>query len=328
MKNKIWKIIGIIAGALTIIAGILIMARYSGLEPYLDIAPADFYTYLYQAAAYAAYNTLIITQVLCFGLGILLISLGIFEICFFGMKLMSADGPSEKKNRKEKAAGKPVEDTADAEAEAAEPEAPESEETVEEEEAVSPEVLEAERKYDEFIAKFMDKPKPEDSKIPDLRKLVMDEPEIEEAEDEVSEINDISDLKKLAFDTSDILKQEEPAESAPEIAEAEEAAEAAPEIAEAEEAAENASEIAEAEEAVQSADEILAEAEAVEKEIQAALADAENTMLQAEDIETELRASELPEAHAEEPVADGDNVKQGPFTYDKFYKGSVDFYEY
>ncbi len=91
MSRKIWKTAGIAVGVLTTVSGILVMAAYKGMTPMTDVTGSDYYSYMYQAASYGAYNALMIERTVSFGFGFLLISLGLSEICFFAMKQIGGD---------------------------------------------------------------------------------------------------------------------------------------------------------------------------------------------------------------------------------------------
>lgn len=95
---KILRITGIAAGVLSVIAGIAVLAAYKGLMPMTSVSGGDYYSYLYQAVSYSAYNTLMLEKTASLGFGFLLISLGLAEICYFGNLFFSeAKKPADKK---------------------------------------------------------------------------------------------------------------------------------------------------------------------------------------------------------------------------------------
>ena len=101
MKKWIWHLIGLMAGVFTVAAGIAVMASYAGFTPMTDVSGTDFYTYMYQAAAYGAYNTLMLARTVSVGFGTVLISMGLAEIGFFGAKFMAVMPEKKKKNQPE-----------------------------------------------------------------------------------------------------------------------------------------------------------------------------------------------------------------------------------
>lgn len=81
-KYGIFPIIGIIAGAIVIILGLSLLN--SGDTASYASFGGDFYSYSYKATRYAANNLSVIINALAY----LLIAFGLFDIAYFGCKLM------------------------------------------------------------------------------------------------------------------------------------------------------------------------------------------------------------------------------------------------
>ncbi len=89
-QNKLARIIslaGVVAGVLVIIFGIIVMGSYSG--SWSDTSTSfggDFYTYSFRATARAGNNVKNLGEMLQQAFGFLLIAMGLFDCCFFGLK--------------------------------------------------------------------------------------------------------------------------------------------------------------------------------------------------------------------------------------------------
>ncbi len=93
---KIIAIIGIAAGILMIILGIVVMNSYSGSWSSTTTSfGGDFYTYSYKATARAGNNIDEVGDMLQLALGFILISMGLFDGCYFGLKFAAI--PAEPK---------------------------------------------------------------------------------------------------------------------------------------------------------------------------------------------------------------------------------------
>lgn len=77
------SIVGVVIGVLTVIVGIIVLNMYTGSNPTSTSFGADFYTYIYRATRIAASNINDLGKILCCGLGFVLISMGLTEICVF-----------------------------------------------------------------------------------------------------------------------------------------------------------------------------------------------------------------------------------------------------
>ena len=88
-KNKygVFPIIGIVFGAIVIILGITLLGQ--GDTAGHASFGADFYTYSYRASRYAANNLVVLIQAMAY----LLIAFGLFDIAFFGCKLVAGMPP-------------------------------------------------------------------------------------------------------------------------------------------------------------------------------------------------------------------------------------------
>ena len=87
-KANTWALIGMACGVLTIIFGIIVIGMDETMKVSMNTAfGGDFYTYSYKATAYAVYNLDVLYSLVAKCFGFLLLSLGIFDICFFGLKI-------------------------------------------------------------------------------------------------------------------------------------------------------------------------------------------------------------------------------------------------
>ncbi len=87
MKNKIFNIAGMIVGAAMIITGIYFLSHpYTSSVGTAEFG-ADFYKYMYRAAARAANNVSTLYTRLSVFAGLLFIYAGIIDICVFGIML-------------------------------------------------------------------------------------------------------------------------------------------------------------------------------------------------------------------------------------------------
>lgn len=108
---KIFSILGIVAGLVVIVFGIITLNSYTGAWSDTSTSfGADFYTYSYKATARAGNNVDEVGDMLQKAIGFVLISMGLFDICFFGLKFAAIPG-EQKKDPVEN----PVEETADSE---------------------------------------------------------------------------------------------------------------------------------------------------------------------------------------------------------------------
>lgn len=85
--TRIISLIGIVAGLLVIIFGIIVMSSYSGSWSSTTTSfGADFYTYSYQATARAGNNVRELGEMMQQAFGFILIAMGLFDCCYFGLK--------------------------------------------------------------------------------------------------------------------------------------------------------------------------------------------------------------------------------------------------
>ena len=89
-QNKLAKIVclvGILAGIVVIILGITVMDSFHGAWSDTSVSfGADFYSYSYKATARAANNVDELGDLLATAFGYLLIAMGLFDCCYFGLK--------------------------------------------------------------------------------------------------------------------------------------------------------------------------------------------------------------------------------------------------
>ncbi len=89
--ENIFSILGMIAGIVIFVLGVSTAGSASGLELSTSVEfGADFYTYIYKAAAVAASNISGTNVILAHGIGYLLIALGLIMLCVFGDKILKA----------------------------------------------------------------------------------------------------------------------------------------------------------------------------------------------------------------------------------------------
>lgn len=86
-NSKLIPIIGILSGILSVILGIITMAKDTGLYAITETYGGDAYTGIQNAAAYTAINVHHLIESVNFGLGSLLIVLGIAIACYFALKM-------------------------------------------------------------------------------------------------------------------------------------------------------------------------------------------------------------------------------------------------
>lgn len=89
-QNKLTRIIslvGVAAGLLVIIFGIIVLDSYNGYWSDTSTSfGADFYTYSYKATARAGNNINNLGEMLQQAFGFILIAMGLFDCCYFGLK--------------------------------------------------------------------------------------------------------------------------------------------------------------------------------------------------------------------------------------------------
>lgn len=89
--NQILAVLGVICGITTIIFGSKVLkADYGAWQDMAVWFGADFYTESYQAIARAANNVLEMTKILRSGFAYLLMSVGAFEVLYFGNLTLKA----------------------------------------------------------------------------------------------------------------------------------------------------------------------------------------------------------------------------------------------
>lgn len=88
MKEKKYCIVGIVIGIIIIIFGVSVANMYIG-EDYVNTAifGADYYTRSYRAMAATANNIIDLIYVVQKGLSYVLYAIGLFDICYFVLKL-------------------------------------------------------------------------------------------------------------------------------------------------------------------------------------------------------------------------------------------------
>lgn len=96
IKKDIWSIVGIILGFVAIIAGIIFLFGFKdetflGIYSHLGTSEfgGDFYTYSYRATAFAANAVAGVYEMLSTCFGVLFILFGLFDICFFGSRMLA-----------------------------------------------------------------------------------------------------------------------------------------------------------------------------------------------------------------------------------------------
>lgn len=96
-QNKIAKIaclVGVAAGVIMIILGIMVMGSYSGAWSDTSVSfGGDFYSYSYKATARAGNNVDELGDMLATAFGYLLIAMGLFDGCYFGLKFAMLPAP-------------------------------------------------------------------------------------------------------------------------------------------------------------------------------------------------------------------------------------------
>lgn len=87
-KGKVFHIIGMISGIVSVLFGIVMNTMSTGVYTSHEIYGGDAYTGIQNAAADAANNISTLTEVAVVGFAFLLIALGLAIFCYFGSKLM------------------------------------------------------------------------------------------------------------------------------------------------------------------------------------------------------------------------------------------------
>ena len=86
--KKGFSVFGIIVGVAAVIFGIVVFATHMYLPTPSDTSfGADFYTYSYRATRYVSENLSSIAKMLKLALGFILITFGLADIAYFGVKL-------------------------------------------------------------------------------------------------------------------------------------------------------------------------------------------------------------------------------------------------
>lgn len=86
-NGKTFSIIGILSGILSVIFGIITFTKDTGSYAARESYGGDAYTGIQQASATGANNVQDLAEIVKFGLGALLIVLGIAIICYFSVKI-------------------------------------------------------------------------------------------------------------------------------------------------------------------------------------------------------------------------------------------------
>ncbi len=86
-NSKIIPLIGILSGVVSVILGIVTMLKDTGVYVSSKSYGGDAYTGIQNAAADTAYNVRALTEAMNFGVGSLLIVLGVAIACYFALKL-------------------------------------------------------------------------------------------------------------------------------------------------------------------------------------------------------------------------------------------------
>ncbi|MBQ8176636.1 MAG: hypothetical protein IJ035_06325 [Oscillospiraceae bacterium] len=81
--KKILNFAGVAIGVLTVVFGIIVLNMYTGRFPDGASFGADFYTYIYEATDIAASNIKDMGNIVRYGFGFILISMGLTEACIF-----------------------------------------------------------------------------------------------------------------------------------------------------------------------------------------------------------------------------------------------------
>ena len=89
-NSKAFPVIGIISGALSILFGIIEMVKSTGTYARTESYGGDAYTGIQHASAYTANNVQDLAEICKFGIGALLIVLGLGMICYFAMKMSNS----------------------------------------------------------------------------------------------------------------------------------------------------------------------------------------------------------------------------------------------
>lgn len=90
-NSKVFPVIGILSGALSILLGIIEMVKGTGSFAHTESYGGDAYTGIQHAAANTANNVQDLAEICKFGFGALLIVLGLAMICFFSMKMSNSE---------------------------------------------------------------------------------------------------------------------------------------------------------------------------------------------------------------------------------------------
>ncbi len=94
IEKMVVAIIGIIAGAITVLFGIMLSKPSVGVGDIKEFG-ADFYTEIYSITKITAQNTAHVVDIIYDFAKYLLISLGVFEILFFVYKLVGIGNESD-----------------------------------------------------------------------------------------------------------------------------------------------------------------------------------------------------------------------------------------
>ena len=113
-KNKLLKIVtllGVLAGVAIMIFGFIVLDSYDGYWADTSVSfGGDFYSYSYKATAKAANNVDDLGEMMAQAMGFLLISIGLTDACFFGVKFVGL-----LPEKKEEATAEVTEEAADPE---------------------------------------------------------------------------------------------------------------------------------------------------------------------------------------------------------------------
>ncbi len=96
-KSNVWSVLGILCGIAMIVFGIVVLSVDKGYTSDSSAAfGADFYTYVFRAAARTANNVKALIDVFKLGMGFLLLGFGLTDVCLFGSKIVKNKKEEEK----------------------------------------------------------------------------------------------------------------------------------------------------------------------------------------------------------------------------------------
>lgn len=86
-NSKLVPLIGVLSGIVSVILGIITMLKDTGVYVASKSYGGDAYTGIQNAAADTAYNVKVLAEAVNFGIGSLLIVLGVAIVCYFALKM-------------------------------------------------------------------------------------------------------------------------------------------------------------------------------------------------------------------------------------------------